>query len=72
MYLVFYPPGDPVASVMSKVSRTVAFSVTDKSVIHGKTFTSIDEVIAEVREHDDVYVGGTYILLAYVVILFPQ
>ena len=55
---------------MSKVSRTIAVNVTDKSVIHRKTFTSIADVIAEIREHEDIYVGGTYLLHAKFAIYF--
>ncbi|XP_031561453.1 ATP-binding cassette sub-family A member 3-like [Actinia tenebrosa] len=58
LVLAYYPLGDPVASLMRKVSQTTGIKAVNYSVVHGeKEFTSLDQIIAEATEHEDRYFG---------------
>lgn len=47
---------------MTRVSSIIGIKATDKSKVHkGKTFSTVDDVISEAAEHEDVYMGGTYL-----------
>lgn len=44
---------------MTKVTQTTGIKAVNYSVVHdGKTFKSLDQIIAEATEHEDRYFGG--------------
>ncbi|KAK3753339.1 hypothetical protein QZH41_015277 [Actinostola sp. cb2023] len=58
LVLAYYPIGYPVSSIMEKVSSITGFKVVNRSVVHkGKVFTTLDDIVSEVTEHEDRYQG---------------
>ncbi|KAK3732015.1 hypothetical protein QZH41_016886 [Actinostola sp. cb2023] len=58
LVLAYYPIGNPVSSLMEKVSSITGLKVVNHSVVHkGKVFTTLDDIVSEVTEHEDRYEG---------------
>jgi len=54
-----------VSSIMEKVSSITGLKVVNRSVVHkGKVFTTLDDIVSEVTEHEDRYQGGIVIIMS--------
>ncbi|XP_031559324.1 ATP-binding cassette sub-family A member 3-like isoform X2 [Actinia tenebrosa] len=54
--LAYYPLGDPVPLLMARISSMTGFTIVNSS-IGGQPFSSLNQIVAEVAEHSDKYVG---------------
>ncbi|XP_048579731.1 phospholipid-transporting ATPase ABCA3 isoform X2 [Nematostella vectensis] len=56
--LAYHPSGPAVSGLMSSVASTMNIKVVNRSMVHNKDWTSVEQMVAEVAEHEDKYLAA--------------
>ncbi|EDO48951.1 predicted protein [Nematostella vectensis] len=56
--IIIFLPNDLVSGLMSSVASTMNIKVVNRSMVHNKDWTSVEQMVAEVAEHEDKYLAA--------------